>query len=85
MYWVSKLLIKLKSNWKFMEFNKRKPLKINIKIKQEHKEQTIEIKEEIKRYLDKNVFISWSKKKEVKKIKKLKLWINFLLFHKILW
>ena len=48
MYWVSKLLIKLKSNWKFMEFNKRKLLKINIKIKQEHKEQTINIKEEIK-------------------------------------
>ena len=61
MYWVSKLLIKLKFNWKFMEFNKRKLLKINIKIKQEHKDQTIEIKEEIKRYLVKNVFISWRK------------------------
>ena len=61
MYWVSKLLIKLKSNWKFMEFNKRKLLKINIKIKQEHKDQTIEIKEEIKRYLVKNMFISWRK------------------------
>ena len=41
-----------------MEFNKRKLLKINIKIKQEHKDQTIEIREEIKRYLVKNVFIS---------------------------
>ena len=61
MYWVSKLLIKLKFNWKFMEFNKRKLLKINIKIKQEHKDQTIEIKEEIKRYLVKNMFISWRK------------------------
>ena len=75
-----KLFIRLKSNKNFVQLNKRKTIK-NIKIKQELKDKTIEIKEEIKGLFKENcVFYHKEKTKTSMKNKWVKIMNKFFYF-----
>ena len=69
---MTKLFIRLKYNWEFVEFDKSKTIKNKYLIKQELKDKVVDIKEEIK-WLFKEIFV-YFKKKKLKEARKIKEW-----------